>query len=124
MKERASFVEDMLEGSYLFEPPQDYDEKTVRKKWKENTAQIIEKLSLELAQADPFESTQIEETFKGFLEANELGLGQVLPNLRVILTGVGAGPSIFEIAELLGKEETLERIKKGLEKLSQWQQSS
>jgi glutamyl-tRNA synthetase len=51
------------------------------------------------------------------LEDKGIGIGSVMPNLRLLLTGVGMGPSVFEIASLLGKEETISRIQTGLEKL-------
>ena len=65
-----------------------------------------------------FSIENVETTFKTYLEENELGMGAVLPNFRVLVTGKGMGPSMFEIAALLGKEETTGRIKAGLEKLN------
>tara|TARA_Y100000589_G_scaffold317298_1_gene343129 strand:+ start:58706 stop:60247 length:1542 start_codon:yes stop_codon:yes gene_type:complete len=118
MKERATFVREMLEGIYLFKAPENYDEKTIRKKWKENTPEIIKSLREKLAAIDDFSSENIEKTFKAYLEENNLGFGAVLPNLRVLITGVGMGPSLFEICALLGKDETLKRIDTGLEKLA------
>ena len=49
-----------------------------------------------------------------FLEKNQLGFGAVLLPFRILVTGVGAGPGMFDISEFLGKEEVLERIEKGL----------
>jgi glutamyl-tRNA synthetase len=117
MKERATFVGDMLEGLYFFRRPEDYDEKTVKKKWKEDTPAIIKELRGVLEQIEDFRAERIEEAFRSFLEEKGLGFGKVMPNLRVLLTGKGAGPSIFDIAEVIGKEETLTRIDVGLEKL-------
>jgi glutamyl-tRNA synthetase len=119
MKERATFVRDMLEGLYLFKAPENYDEKTVQKKWKENTPDIIKSLREKLAAINDFTAENIEKTFKDYLEEHKLGFGAVLPNLRVLITGVGMGPSLFEICALIGKEETLQRIDRGLEKLKQ-----
>ena len=59
----------------------------------------------------------LEVTFKNFLETNELGMGAVLPNFRLLVTGKGMGPSMFAIAEILGKEETLSRIENGISKI-------
>ena len=56
-------------------------------------------------------------SFKKFLEEKGLGMGAVLPNFRVLVTGLGMGPSMFAIAELLGKKETLERMTEGIEKV-------
>ncbi len=117
MKERATFVHDMLEGLYFFRRPDSYDEKTVQKKWKADTPQIVRELRSVLEDIEEFGAERIEEAFRSFLEEKGYGFGKVMPNLRVLLTGKGSGPSIFEIAEIIGKEETLARIDAGLEKL-------
>ena len=56
--------------------------------------------------------------FKAYLEQVGLGIGAVLPNFRVLTTGKGMGPSMFEIVELLGKEETISRMEKGIRSIS------
>ncbi len=118
MKERASFIDDMLEGDYFFGRPTVFDEKTARKKWKEETPAILTELAAKFESISDWSSENIETSFKSFLEEKELGMGAVLPNFRLAVTGKGMGPSMFEIAQLLGKEETLERIKEGISKLS------
>lgn len=118
MKERSTFVKDIMKAEYLFEAPQHYDEKTVRKKWKEATPTIIEDLKNSLSEINDFTSENIESAFKSFLEERELGFGAVLPNFRVLVTGEGGGPSMFEICALLGKEEVMDRINTGLNKLA------
>ena len=118
MKERATFVGDLLDDIYLFEAPAEYDEKTLRKKWKENTPEIINELKSVLENINDFNAENIETAFKAFLEQKELGFGAVLPNFRLLVTGKGMGPSMFEICALLGKEEALKRINEGLEKLA------
>lgn len=121
MAERVTFVNEMAEATYFFEAPTEYDEKTRRKKWKSETSRIMEQLSTFLAIANPFTAENIEAQFKAFLEEKSLGFGAVLPNFRLLVTGTGMGPSMFEIAALLGKEETLERIKTGIEKMNAWE---
>lgn len=117
LKERAVFVEDMLEGVYLFERPAEYDETTVRKKWKENTPGVLTELVAVFKELGVFESANIEEAFKNFLQQKELGLGAVMPNLRLVITGQGSGPSLFDICELLGREEVNSRIEIGIKNL-------
>ncbi|MDP4663330.1 MAG: glutamate--tRNA ligase [Salibacteraceae bacterium] len=117
MKERASFVSEMLEGRYMFEKPSEYDEKTVSKKWKENSGAILTDLASQFGQTVDFGSENLHEVFKSHLEAKEIGMGAVLPVLRVVVTGKGAGPSIFDIMAFLGKEESVDRIKEGVQKL-------
>lgn len=122
MKERATFVQDLLNDNYLFVAPSEYDEKTLRKKWKENTPEIIEELKSILESISDFTSTNIETEFKAFLERKELGFGAVLPGFRLLVTGAGMGPSMFDICSLLGKEETLNRINIGLERVAELKQ--
>jgi len=117
MKVRATFIPDMLEGKYLFEAPETYDEKTINKKWKERTPGIMVDLIGVLQGIEDFIAENIEIEFKTFLEEKELGFGAVLPNFRVLVTGKGMGPSMFEISELLGKSEVISRMENGLKKL-------
>jgi len=115
MKERATFVKDILtDGRYFFEAPKSYDEKTVNKKWKEQTPEIIKELSLLLKKLPSFDSENIGACFKAFLESKNLGFGAVMPGFRLSVTGLGAGASMNEIASLLGKEEVLKRIDSAL----------
>ena len=111
LKERATFVSDMWEeGKYFFESPKTYDEKTIRKKWKEDTAGVLSALIEKLESIDNFNSEQVENEFKEFLSQNNLGMGQLLPAFRLALTGIGMGPSLFNIAEIIGKNETIKRL--------------
>jgi glutamyl-tRNA synthetase len=119
LKERATFVKDMWEeGKYYFLSPTSYDEKTIRKKWKEDTPKYVSELKNRLAELADFSSESIEIEFKKYLEENELGMGKLLPAFRVCLTGLGMGPSLFDIASLLGKEETIKRMETALEKIN------
>jgi len=119
LKERATFVKDMWEeGKYYFAAPTSYDEKTIRKKWKEDTPKYVSELKDKLSVLSNFSSENIEVEFKKYLEENELGMGRLLPAFRVCLTGLAMGPSLFDIASLLGKEETIKRMETALEKIN------
>jgi len=119
LKERATFVKDMWEeGKYYFSAPTSYDEKTIRKKWKEDTPKYVSELKDKLSILSDFSSENIEVEFKKYLEENELGMGRLLPAFRVCLTGLGMGPSLFDIASLLGQEETIKRMETALEKIN------
>lgn len=118
MKERASFLPEIVEnGIYLFEAPTEYDEKTARKKWKEDTPEVMENLKSDFEDLTDWNAANCEVVFKDYLEKTELGMGRVLPNLRLLITGEGMGPSMFDIMALLGKEECLNRMKKGINEL-------
>ena len=117
-KERVVFASDIISSAkYFFEAPQEYDEKTTKKKWKENSATLLTEFSAFMEQLETFDSTNIESCFHQFLETKEVGLGQVMPTLRLALTGEGGGPQIFDIAELLGKQAVLDRINAAVQRL-------
>ena len=118
MKERATFIKDIpVEGGYLFSRPEAYDQQTIEKKWKDETTIVMTEWLEKLSSISSYEAATIESTFKSFLEEKQIGIGAVLPNFRLLLTGTGAGPSMFDISAFLGKEECIERMKIGLDKV-------
>lgn len=119
MKERATFVDDILkEGSYLIEKPSVYDEQTVSKKWNESAPILMSEWKTILANLTAFKAVEIELAFKEFITSKNLGIGAVLPLYRLLLTGQGMGPSMFEISEFLGKDECIARMEEGIQKLA------
>ena len=121
MLERVSFLKDIFEANWLFETPskEDFNLKMVKNKWKDETSSYLEELSGVLEEINIFNAENIEAEFKGFLEAKELGFGQVLLPFRIALTGSGGGPSMFEFAEFLGKETTMARLQKGIDTIAE-----
>lgn len=118
LKDRAYFLSDLWEESkFLFFRPAEYDEKTVRKKWNNDSRQYLNDLHSIFSSLENFDVASVEKAFKNYLESNELGFGKVGPAFRLAITGLGMGPSMFEICSILGKEETLTRINLALEKL-------
>ena len=118
LKERATFIKDMWsEGKYYFQPPKSYDDKVIRKKWDNDIKDILNELKIELAELVDFSAENIETVFKLFLEKKKIKMGVLLPVLRVSLTGLAMGPSLFNIAELIGKKETLFRIDTAIQKI-------
>lgn len=118
MKERATFVQDIIvDGAYLLARPTFYDKEIIVKKWKPETFFLINDWLEELKSLENFSPAEIEETFKAFLAKKEVGIGAVLLPFRLSLTGVGAGPGMFEIASFIGKEEVIERIQMGLKSI-------
>ncbi len=118
LKERATFINDIWEeGKYYFCAPISYDKKTIRKKWKKDTPTHILNLKEILLRLTDFSSEKIELEFKKYLKKSDLSMGQLLPAFRVSITGVGIGPSLFDIVSLLGKEETISRMTKALNKI-------
>lgn len=119
MKERATFLGDIVEdGAYFFYPFEEYDAKTVHKKWKEGTPTIMKNLLDKLKAIDNFSKGEIETVFSTFLNDNELGFGKVGPGFRLLVTGKGMGPSMFEICATLGKDLVISRMEEGIEKIN------
>ena len=120
MKERATFIKDIIsDGSYFFSTEiTDYDEKTVRKKWNEETPEIMQELILELNTISDFTTENIETVFSAYLAKKEYGFGKVGPGFRLLITGKGMGPSMFEICATLGKSLVLSRMEEGLAKVN------
>ncbi len=119
MKERATFVEDILiEGDYLLNKPTTFDEQTVSKKWNSDSPILMNEWMKILSDIENFSSEKIEIKFKEFINSKNLGIGAVLPLYRLLITGQGMGPSMFEISSFLGKEECINRINEGIAKLS------
>lgn len=118
IKERADFVDDLWDQSFFFfQAPESYDAKIVKKKWKENTPQILIELSERLENIDDFVAPNIEEVIKEYLSEKNLGMGQVMNVIRLSLVGTNKGPDLFLIIELLGKDEVIKRIKSAIEKI-------
>ncbi len=111
MKERAVFIQDLLEGTYLFEAPKSYDEEAMVKRWKAGESnELMKEWAKELETIGEFTHQNIESKFKEFITAKGLGMGAVMPLFRLCLTGTLTGPGSSHVAELIGKEETLARI--------------
>lgn len=118
MKERATFVKDIItEGIYLIERPKLYDRSIIEKKWKEDSHQLMTEWKERMMSLTDFRAHSIEVAFKSFLEVKELGVGAVLPLFRFLITGTAMGPSMFEIAAYLGKDECMDRMFEGLESM-------
>lgn len=119
VKERATFIGDLWEeGSFLIERPTNFDEKTAQKKWKGDAPTIMLEFKERLGEIDDFNPENIESVFKSFLEEKSIGVGSVLPQFRLLLSGKGMGPSMFDIASFLGKKETNDRLEIGIKVLT------
>ena len=111
MKERVMLLPEFWEsGYYFFEPIKAYEGKPIRKKWKPDRREKFETLRQSIKAIDNFDPETIETVVKAFVEESELGFGNVLPILRIGVSGTMKGPSIYEIIALVGKEETDARL--------------
>lgn len=118
MKERATFLNDIIEkGTYFFETPATYDAETVKKKWKDESAKMVTDL-IAIFSNTAFNAHDLEAAFKKYVEDNSLGFGVAMIAIRLSITGVGGGPHLFDIMEVIGKEESINRLKSGIEKIN------
>ncbi|MBC2838208.1 glutamate--tRNA ligase [Robiginitalea sp. SC105] len=118
LRERADFVSDLWElGDYFFRSPESYDEKAVRKQWKTDTPELMAALLRLLEKTDDFRSSSLEASVKAWIQEHGYSFGQVMAPLRLILVGSLQGPHLFDIMELIGREETLGRIRTALTRL-------
>lgn len=116
MKERATFVKDIYnEGKFFFEAPISYDEKASKKAWNEETSTILKELITKLESLEDFSSERIKEEIHHLVEEKGLGFGKVMMPLRLSLVGELKGPDVPDLVEILGKAETIGRIKAAIE---------
>lgn len=118
MKNRVDFVKELWDlCSFFFIAPEKYDEKTVKKRWKENSAEVMTNLASLLEELEDFSLSHQEEVVTKWVEDNELGMGNVMNAWRLTLVGEGKGPHMFDISSFLGKEETLRRMRRAIDVL-------
>lgn len=118
MKDRVNFVRELWPlCSFFFIAPTEYDEKTVRKRWKENSAQVMTELAEVIEGLEDFSMENQEKVVFAWVESKGYKLGDVMNAFRLALVGIGKGPGMFDITAFLGKEETLARLRKAIETL-------
>ncbi len=117
IKERLIFPNDFwAQAHYFFVPPADYDIQMAKKVWKEDSPKHIKAILSILKGMSTFTSGKIEKEVQTYLEQSQTGFGKVATPLRLLIVGSGMGPHLFDIMEMIGKDETISRIQKGLEK--------
>lgn len=118
MKDRVNFVKELWPlCSFFFIAPTEYDEKTVKKRWKADSAKVMGELADVLEGIDDFSVEGQESVVMKWVEEKGYKLGDVMNAFRLTLVGIGKGPGMFDISAFLGKEETLKRLRKAIEVL-------
>lgn len=118
MKDRVNFVKELWPlCSFFFIAPTEYDEKTVKKRWKADSAKVMGELADVLEGIDDFSVEGQEPVVMKWVEEKGYKLGDVMNAFRLTLVGIGKGPGMFDISAFLGKEETLKRLRKAIEVL-------
>jgi glutamyl-tRNA synthetase len=115
MKGRVNFVHELWDSSsFYFEAPVAYDEKTAKKRWKEDSAQKMTELADLLESLDDFSIDNQDKAVHEWIEAKGYGMGEIMNAFRLALVGEGKGPQMFHISGLIGKEETLSRLRRAI----------
>ena len=118
IKERCEFVPDLWEqGRFFFEAPASYDEQAVKKRWKAETPGQLTEIKDMFAAVQKWEASSIKESFSTFMNDKGWSFGAIMNPLRLCLVGGNMGPDLFVICEILGKEETAQRITKGIKEI-------
>lgn len=118
VKDRISFVKELwAQTSYFFIAPESYEEKSVKKRWKEDTPERMKELIEILENITDFASGDTEKIVLGWITENNYHMGNVMNAFRLAVVGECKGPHMFDITAILGKEETIKRIKKAIEVL-------
>ena len=118
VKDRISFVKDLWEqAKFFFVAPTEYEPKAVKKRWSEQMPQIMEELIGVLQGIEDFSSEAAEPIVLGWITEHGYHMGNVMNAFRLTVVGECKGPHMFDITELMGKEETIRRIKVGIENI-------
>jgi glutamyl-tRNA synthetase len=111
MRERVSFVHEIVENArYFFLAPESYDEATVKKRWTAESAGYLAKYAEEVEKITGNEKEQYEQALHDTAERLDIKGAQIIHPLRIAVSGVGGGPGVYDIVQIIGKEETLKRI--------------
>ncbi|CAL2061941.1 glutamate--tRNA ligase [Tenacibaculum sp. 190524A05c] len=115
VKERANFVNDLSElSNFFFADPTEYDPKAAKKQWKETTGELMTELVSVIEGIEDFSIENAQTEIKGWITSKEIGFGKVMQPLRLSLVGKLAGPDLFEIMTMVGKETTIKRIQNAI----------
>jgi len=111
LKEKGNFLNEFWSlGSYFFEAPVKYDQDVIKKRWNEGSAKFLKELVTLFKEVPSFNALETEKAFKSCAELTGTGPGQVMQLFRVAVSGLPGGPALFEIVELIGKEEVIKRM--------------
>ncbi len=117
-KERVNFVSELWEQvNFFFEAPTEYEEKSLKKRWKEDSPRHMQELLALLEPQTDWSAEALDALVMPWIEAHEYGVGIVMNAFRICLVGAARGPHIWAITDVIGKEETLRRVRTAIEKI-------
>lgn len=118
VKGRAELLPDLwTQADFFFKAPESYAEKDVRKRWKEDTPQIMKQLIGVLESLEDFSSAAAEPVVLGWITDNGYHMGNVMNAFRLAVVGRCTGPHMFDITELIGRPETIRRLRRAIDSI-------
>ena len=119
VKERATFVSDFWALShFFFTAPTEFDEKAAKKAWKDDSAELLQKVIDLVTGTKEFTVENLQSRIKGWITENNIGFGKVMMPLRLALVGALQGPDVFEIMFMIGRAETVNRIESAIQQFN------
>ncbi len=120
LKSRINFVKDLTEQArFYFVAPTEYAAKDVAKRWKPGTAALMRQLAELLGGLDDFSAAAAEPVVMDWIKTNELHMGNVMNAFRLAVVGECKGPHMFEITEIIGKDETIKRLLQAVDRIDE-----
>ena len=111
IKPRSNSLTNLIDQSqYFFSSPKNFDSTQLKKIWKQDTSEKIIELKNVLNSINSWAANELESNFKSFTDQKGIGIGKVMQPMRFLICGSLQGPSLFDLMELIGKEESLKRI--------------
>ena len=118
-KDRVNFVSELWEQvNFFFVAPKEYDEKSLKKRWKEDSPKHMTEMLALLDAHEDWSADGLDNLIMPWIAEKEYGVGIVMNAFRICLVGAARGPHIWNITDVLGKEETLRRVRTALRKLA------
>jgi glutamyl-tRNA synthetase len=108
-------------ASYFFTDPTEYEEKAAKKQFNSEAAERLLLITKEIDKIDDFTQTKLEELYRNISEKQGLNIGNLIHPTRLAISGTSAGPGLFEMMEVIGKDKVLKRILKAIEKINNHQ---
>jgi len=115
LQERSKNLLDLAEGArFFYQPPSEYQEKAVKKNFRENTWPLLEKFIVGIGAMDDFSGEAAHTLISSICETEAVGMGKLAQPIRILVAGDPVSPPIDLTLGLLGKDETLQRLKTGI----------
>ena len=113
MLERISLPTDILDSMYFFKDPVEYDEGAKKKRWKAGSKDLVEMYADRISIIQSFVATELDQALRRLAEDRDVGAGDLIHPVRLVVSGVAFGPGLFELLEILGRDVVVRRLRAG-----------